>query len=217
LTRGQYDRAYPNISAPYWDRSLYGAAGDHQYDRLEVAISLDRAAALESASWGRFQIMGSNFRICGYSDFESYVTAMMDDEANHLDAFCEFCIHCGLIGYLIDHDWAHFALRYNGPGNVSDYAGKLARAYFKHAGGGVPQTPSGPSKPLQIGSYGPSVMELQQQLVQLGYQVVPDGDFGPRTKRAVMNFQRNHNLASDGIVGPLTEAAILAAINTVAP
>lgn len=31
-----------------------------------------------------------------------------------------------------------------------------------------------------------------------------DGDFGEKTEQAVMAFQRNHNLAPDGIVGPLT-------------
>src|SRR5258708_240890 len=132
LTGGRYDRAYPNISSPVWDRSLYGASGAHQYDRLTEAISLNREAGLESASWGRFQIMGSNYDACGYSDVEAFVAAMVASEFNHLDAFAKFCQSNGITRYLVNHDWSHFALRYNGPGQVPFYAQKLADAYERH-------------------------------------------------------------------------------------
>ncbi|MBV8493001.1 MAG: DUF3380 domain-containing protein, partial [Alphaproteobacteria bacterium] len=64
LTRHCWDDAHPNISAPSWDRALYGPPGAHQYDRLEEALALDATAALEAASWGLFQILGSNFALC---------------------------------------------------------------------------------------------------------------------------------------------------------
>src|SRR3954463_7321072 len=53
LTNNRWTRSHPGISAPRWDRSLYGATGAHQYDRLAEAIQLDRFAALQSPSWGR--------------------------------------------------------------------------------------------------------------------------------------------------------------------
>ena len=36
-----------------------------------------------------------------------------------------------------------------------------------------------------------------------------DGDFGPKTEAAVRAFQKEKNLAVDGIVGPLTWAALV--------
>src|ERR1051326_4047275 len=39
VTGGRWDRTNPNISSPVWDRSLYGAAGSHQYDRLAAGTA----------------------------------------------------------------------------------------------------------------------------------------------------------------------------------
>src|SRR5437868_4453973 len=58
VTGGKYNQSDPDISAPTWGGYRGGAA---EYDRLEEAIGLDREAALKSASWGAFQIMGNNF------------------------------------------------------------------------------------------------------------------------------------------------------------
>lgn len=46
-------------------------------------------------------------------------------------------------------------------------------------------------------------------LQSLGYDPGPiDGIFGPRTKNAVMRFQRDNGLKVDGIVGPETMRVI---------
>jgi putative chitinase len=61
---------------------------------------------------------------------------------------------------------------------------------------------------LRAGAHGAEVRHLQEQLHDLGYDVRLDGDFGNDTRRAVMDFQRNHDLAVDGVAGPRTlEAA----------
>lgn len=57
---------------------------------------------------------------------------------------------------------------------------------------------------------------LQQKLLQLNYNLgkwKDDGDFGSATESAVKEFQANHGLAVDGIVGKETMAAIDAAVN----
>jgi hypothetical protein len=134
LTRHRWDATHPNISSSAWDRSLYGADGAHQYDRLAEAITLDRVAALQSASWGMFQILGMNYAACGFAAVEDYVTAMCESEGAQLAAFAAFCRHGGLDRLLRAQDWAEFALRYNGPGEAeNDYAGKLAAAYQRRA------------------------------------------------------------------------------------
>ena len=130
LTQHRWDAACPNVSAPSWDRALYGPAGAHQYDRLGQALALDEAAALEAASWGMFQILGGNFAACGFAAVADYVAAMCRAEADHLAAFGAFCRNNGLDRPLRARDWTRFALGYNGPSESdNDYDDRLAAAY----------------------------------------------------------------------------------------
>ncbi len=63
---------------------------------------------------------------------------------------------------------------------------------------------------LRIGSRGPDVEALQLALTRAGYQTgAIDGVFGGLTQSAVLQFQSDHGLAVDGIVGPRTWAALL--------
>ncbi|MBZ4421008.1 peptidoglycan-binding protein [Myxococcus sp. RHSTA-1-4] len=58
---------------------------------------------------------------------------------------------------------------------------------------------------VRQGSKGPVVADLQRRLAAAGFNPGPiDGDFGPRTKAAVVAFQRAKGLEPDGIVGPKT-------------
>ena len=64
---------------------------------------------------------------------------------------------------------------------------------------------------LRRGSKGIEVRKLQENLINLGYSVGPDGadgDFGRNTYNAVVQFQKDNNLNPDGEVGPLTFSAI---------
>lgn len=61
---------------------------------------------------------------------------------------------------------------------------------------------------LEHGSTGRSVRALQTALVNAGYELDVDGDFGDNTYAAVRDFQENCGLSADGIVGPDTWAAL---------
>jgi peptidoglycan hydrolase-like protein with peptidoglycan-binding domain len=61
---------------------------------------------------------------------------------------------------------------------------------------------------LRDGMTGEDVRALQRALLGKGYRVDIDGNFGPRTERAVMDYQRDHQLKVDGLAGPLTLAAL---------
>ena len=52
----RFDESHSHISTPSWVRNYKGGAGE--YERLAEAIALNREAALKSASWGMFQILG---------------------------------------------------------------------------------------------------------------------------------------------------------------
>lgn len=58
-------------------------------------------------------------------------------------------------------------------------------------------------------------LSLQQALNGLGVRLplAEDGDFGPKTRAAVKNFQLAHGLKVDGIAGPATWAAIRRVLN----
>lgn len=58
---------------------------------------------------------------------------------------------------------------------------------------------------LKLGSAGNDVAETQSVLGRIGFDAgVADGRFGPRTQRAVREFQSRFGLRQDGVVGPLT-------------
>lgn len=132
----RFAASHPSLCYPKWTKAHYarGATADdrglRELHRLAQAMLLDRNAALMSASYGKFQIMGFNHLKCMYPDVELFYQAMRRDEASHLDAFCHFIKSAGLVGVLRRREWAVFAKRYNGPAFAdNDYDGKLARAY----------------------------------------------------------------------------------------
>ena len=111
------------------DASQYrGGAAEHA--RLGEAAEIDREAALKSASWGLFQIMGFNWGASGFSSLQSFINAMYRNEAAHLHAAVEFIKSRKLTEALQRRDWAAFARGYNGAGYAANqYDVKLARAY----------------------------------------------------------------------------------------
>lgn len=63
-------------------------------------------------------------------------------------------------------------------------------------------------KMVQIGMTGNTVRQLQQALVNQGYELDIDGDFGDGTDAALRDFQANNDLDVDGVAGPATWAAL---------
>lgn len=63
-------------------------------------------------------------------------------------------------------------------------------------------------KLLKQGMKNESVKWLQFELNRLGYSLATDGNFGPRTKAAVVSYQRARALVPDGVVGAKTFASL---------
>ncbi|MDI9239905.1 N-acetylmuramidase family protein [Lysobacter sp. LF1] len=133
LTGGRFDTTAPRLSYARWDRSKYAGSSLGEWQRLEAAVALDRDAALKSASWGAFQLMGFNHAMCGFPDVERFVQAHMAGGDAQLAAFASFVDRAVFLDPLRRHDWASFARAYNGPGYAANqYDRKLAHSYARH-------------------------------------------------------------------------------------
>jgi hypothetical protein len=129
-TKGRFDDSHPNLSSSKWNRKLY-RGGAAEWDRLAEAVELDRKAALMSASWGAFQLMGFNFAACAFTTVDDFVSAMKTEQGQ-LEAFVEFIKSQGLADELQRRDWAGFARIYNGPAfKANSYDARMAKAYDK--------------------------------------------------------------------------------------
>lgn len=105
--------------------------GFDEWDRLRRAQWIDPEtgdhSALESCSWGKFQVLGLHWRNLGYIGVHEFVAQMFESEAKHLDAFMRYCRAYALLDAMRDEDWATFARGYNGKGYKKNrYDAKLA-------------------------------------------------------------------------------------------
>lgn len=122
---------YKDILYPVWGTLPYGSKVS-QYDRLARASAINRQAALKSASWGKFQIMGFNYNLCNCVDLQSFINAMYKDEDSHLRLFTKYIKATNLDDELMHLDWAGFARGYNGASYTkNNYDKKLKAAYLK--------------------------------------------------------------------------------------
>ena len=173
---------------------------------LEDAMAIDRAAALQSVSWGIGQVMGSHWKELGYGSVDSLVVEARSGVAGQVRLMLRFLETNGLTGTIRRHDWAAFARAYNGPRyKVHRYDSRIAAAYAKHKRG-VSAAASG--EMLRRGDRGEAVKDLQRALTAAGYPAAQDGAFGPATAGAVERFQVDAGLGVDGIAGPATFEAL---------
>jgi hypothetical protein len=122
-----------NVLYSSWVKRYYN---QNQHTRLEKAKRIHEISALESASWGLFQIMGCHWESLGYTSVQEFVEKMYRSEGDQLEAFVRYIKVNNLAHYLKDRDWAGFAKRYNGPSYKENrYDTKMAQAYnrFKNS------------------------------------------------------------------------------------
>lgn len=140
FTDGRFRASHPNLSSERWARSLY-VGGQGEWVRLWEAANLDEEAALKSASYGRYQIMGFNHRLAGFATVGAFVAAMKQSERAHLEAFVSFILNAGLAEKLrqvsnYHADCIPFAEGYNGAAQAKHdppYNIRIARAHKKHS------------------------------------------------------------------------------------
>jgi hypothetical protein len=104
------------------------------WEKLLEACGQDPVAAFESASWGKFQIMGGHWKVLGYPSVFAFAWSMVEGELGHYRALAAF-IRANRLGPALRAISINavtnerFARGYNGPAwRKNDYAFKLARA-----------------------------------------------------------------------------------------
>jgi len=138
LTKGSFDKVNPTISYKTWTKKFYKKEGEAEYGRYMSAKGLDSAAAMKSASWGKFQIMGFNHKAAGYNSVQEFVTAMHESESKQLLAFVNFLKYEKLDIPLKIKSWATFAEGYNGPDYAKNkYEVRLKQAYKAFSAGSI--------------------------------------------------------------------------------
>jgi hypothetical protein len=193
LTNGRHDVGHADISNT--SRGGY-IGGPGEYGRLERAMTLDRDAALQSASWGIAQIMGFNFKVAGFATVAPMIDAMVRDENGQLLAMASFIDGKGLAGALRRQNWVSFARGYNGADfKKNEYDTRLAAAHAKY------QTIL-PDVALRT---------AQAALTYCGFDPGPvDGIRGRLTRSALTQFQEHVGLPPTGEPDQDTERALLA-------
>jgi hypothetical protein len=135
-TNHEFDATHPYVS----QRTALGSGyGTHsaQYDKLAQAADLNEWAALQSASFGQFQIMGENFAMMDCDSPRTFVEALTTSTKAQLSALAIFVCHRkDLRQAMISLDWKVIARRYNGSsGSAGErYAEDLKENYraLKH-------------------------------------------------------------------------------------
>ncbi|WP_071058137.1 N-acetylmuramidase family protein [Pelistega sp. MC2] len=137
LAEKKYDvielsKSYPGIV----NKTPGGYAGGRlEYTRLAVADTINNEAALESCSWGLFQIMGFHWKDLGYESIHHFVLEQSKNEAAQLDAFVRFIKNDKkLYAAMKAQKWSEVARIYNGPNYRRNfYDVKLERAFERYA------------------------------------------------------------------------------------
>ena len=148
-TNGAYNTSHPDLSAPFKSELQRASYKKNQWDVIRAAFILDPDAAVKSASWGMFQVLGSNAADAGWKSLEQFVKDMFYSEGQHMRVFLGFCKANHLTRHLVSKDWAAFARGYNGPSYAeNNYDTKMANAYARYSGqavGGPPKTSGHPT------------------------------------------------------------------------
>lgn len=132
-TGRRFDDTHGGVSYRVWRTKPYPTGSEDErnaanWAKIEYAARLDHDAAYESASYGRFQVMGFNWKTCGFPSVDAFVEAMKRSERDHLMAFIAYVKANDLAKHLVSGDWEAFAAGYNGPGNAKAYGAKIAAA-----------------------------------------------------------------------------------------
>lgn len=101
-----------------------------QHKRLALAATYNRDAALEAASWGKYQVLGENWRDLKYNSIQEFINDAYGSDDTQFELFVRFVESKGLVKYLKKLDFRSFAKYYNGKNfEKFKYDTKMLSAY----------------------------------------------------------------------------------------
>lgn len=108
-----------------------GYTKNDEWLKFERAYRIHPQAAIESASWGAFQIMGAHWETLDYTSPDAMMRAMQAGEDDHLFAFAKFIESDKVLHDACKKkDFKVVARRYNGPAYAKfSYDIKMAENY----------------------------------------------------------------------------------------
>ena len=108
--------------------------GVREFQRLNMAKSLHVDSAIESTSWGLFQILGLHWERLGYQSATDFEAKMRESEDRHLEALVSFILtDSRLLKAIRSQDWSRVARIYNGPNySKNSYDVKLQAAFDRY-------------------------------------------------------------------------------------
>lgn len=197
------------LAIPKWSRATQYKDQGKSAGRLAVLASaraVDEDAANRSCSWGVGQTMGFHATEIGFKTATDMVNFMTQGGLSaQIEVMCRNISQMKLWDELQRHDWAGFALRYNGSGyRQNQYDTRMAAAndrWTRKLANGVPVTDAMPDY---------EVRALQQRLKDLGYAEVgaADGKWGSRTTGAIAAFQAHEGVPVTGKADQATKEAL---------
>ena len=119
------------IAYPHWGMKPYPKGNDAQYQRLARAISINEEAAFRAISMGMGQILGENYKHCGFDSARALFEDCKAGEPQQLEQIVAFIKYHNINLYMRRHDWRTVAALYNGTGQIDKYAAWLKEAYEK--------------------------------------------------------------------------------------
>lgn len=128
-------RFEPAVFKRYTDKSIDISEGQaHEWQAFENACKIDHLHALMSTSWGLGQLMGFNYKACGYATAEQMVEDFKMGEDRQLHAMlCFIRSNKHLDKALKELDWKFFAYYYNGPDyRINNYDKRLEAGFAKY-------------------------------------------------------------------------------------
>ena len=137
-TNRRFDASNPTLSYRNWKERPYPKTQAERWKQLSDAYALDPEAALASASWGMFQVMGFNHKLCGFDSASAFVADISQSHVRQMIAFEAFCRANNIVDELQRKDWEGFASVYNGTGQVDKYGRWMREAYEAIVRGSLP-------------------------------------------------------------------------------
>jgi hypothetical protein len=132
LTKHAFDKSNPTVSYPVWGQRPYPKRLDDRYTQLLEAVKLDAWAGFQACSYGKFQILGENYALCGFDTPWSFAFAQAYDEITQLKSFENFLRKSGILQPLKFGLWESVAAQYNGTAyRANRYDEKLQKAAEK--------------------------------------------------------------------------------------